>query len=250
MPTSAQSETKNGATLTRISLAVPLGGDRERLGDGMAERVGHGARHRRAGRRGHAGVHDPELDPVALAVEADQVRADRGAAVEAELADALGDLGDEQVVAVELPRGEREIDAVVLEVDGEDAGADLAALGHLAERAAGAVGPLGRGRSESGDGGDEQQGGGAGELHGDSGPRVVRRGGSADARGARWGPRLESVGKRRWGLGFCGIVACQKAGPGGKKREARVKTTCSVRHPERSEGPCPQSRPRPSTRHG
>ena len=102
VPTSAQSETKNGATLTRISLAVPLGGDRERLGDRMPERVGHGARHRRAGRRGHAGVHHPELDPVAFAMEADQVRADRGAAVEAELADALGDLGDQQIVAVEL----------------------------------------------------------------------------------------------------------------------------------------------------
>ena len=123
----------------------------------MPERVGHGARHRRAGRRGHPGVHDPELDPVALAVEADQIRADRGAAVEAELADALGNLGDQQIVAVELPRSEREIDAVVLEVDREDAGADLAAFRHLAERSAGAVGTLGRGRSESGDGSDEEQ---------------------------------------------------------------------------------------------
>ena len=128
---------------------VPHGGDGERLGHRVAEGVGHGPRHRCAGRGCQVRVHRPELDPVALAVEADQVGAERGAAVEAELADALRELGDEQVVAIELRRGEREVDAVALEVDGEDAGADLAALGDLAERPSTADRPAAprRGRS-------------------------------------------------------------------------------------------------------
>ena len=98
-----------------------IGRDGERLRHRVAERIGHGAGHRRAGRRRHVRIHDPELDPVALAVEAHQVGPERGAAVEAELADALRDLGDQQVVVIELPGSQREKDAVALEVDREDA---------------------------------------------------------------------------------------------------------------------------------
>ena len=110
-------------------------------------------------------VHDPELDPVVLAVEPHQVRSNRRAAVEAELADALRDLSDEQIVAVELARGQREVDAVPLEIDGEEPGPDLAPPRHFAERAARRVGALrARRAAQSGDEGEEQ-GGRAGKGH-------------------------------------------------------------------------------------
>jgi hypothetical protein len=121
-PTSGQSERRNGARSisTSDSCGVLHAGDGEGPGHGMAEGVGHRARHRRAGGGGEMGIDRPQLDPVALAMEPHQVGAHRGAAVEAELADSLSQLAHEQVIPVELGRGEGEVDSLALVVDGED----------------------------------------------------------------------------------------------------------------------------------
>src|SRR5262249_36637180 len=80
-----------------------------------------------------------------------------GPAVETELADALGDLGDQQVVAVELPGGEREVDAVVLEVDREDASPDLGALHDVRERSPWLIPALRLGPDDADEGCTDQQ---------------------------------------------------------------------------------------------
>ena len=64
------------------------------------------------GIRGEVRIDHPELDPIGFAVEPDQLGADGAAAVEPELADALGQLGDEQEIAVQLSRGEGEEDSL------------------------------------------------------------------------------------------------------------------------------------------
>ena len=170
------------------------------------------------------GIHDPELDPVALAVEAHQVGAERGAAVEAELADALGDLGDEQVVAIELPRGEREIDAVVLEVDGEDAGADLAALRRPRRTAVRADRPAAPRPAEAGDGRERAAGGGErARVTGAPDRRDAAGGGDRAWRG-KMGAAAETAvsGCECWGSAGS---ACQKA-KGGRQKAGRVIGPC------------------------
>ena len=47
-------------------------------------------------------VNHPELDAVAGPMKADQIGAHRTAPVEAELADSLGELGDKEVIPIEL----------------------------------------------------------------------------------------------------------------------------------------------------
>src|SRR4051794_35203772 len=132
----------------------------------MAEGVGHGSGHRSAGRGGKVGVHRPELDPVSLAMKAPQVGADGGAAVEAQLADALGELAHEQVVPVELSRGQAQVDVLVLVVDGENPPAGIAAPGHLRERLPRRVLRGGRRGGAEQQGGDEGQGREVDTAHG------------------------------------------------------------------------------------
>ena len=86
------------------------------------------------------GVDHPELDVVAFAVEADQIGAKGGAAVDAQLADALRHLGDEEVVVVELLGRQVEEDVVVLVVDREEPRPDFTAAGHFAEGFSGQIG--------------------------------------------------------------------------------------------------------------
>ena len=50
--------------------------DREGVRHGMAEGIVHRARHRRARRGGEAWIDHPQLDPIALPVEANQIGAD------------------------------------------------------------------------------------------------------------------------------------------------------------------------------
>ena len=103
-PTSAQSESRKGVRSNRTWLSPGIANRRDRKGvrDRVAEGVIHRARHRRTRGGGEAWIDRPQLDPVALPMEADQIGAEGAAAIETEVADALGELGDEQVVAIEL----------------------------------------------------------------------------------------------------------------------------------------------------
>ena len=74
-----------------------------------------------------------ELDAIAGAMEPYQVGSNRGAAVQAQFADAAGQLRDQEVIPVQLLRGERQVGLVALQVQREDAGADFGALGYIGE---------------------------------------------------------------------------------------------------------------------
>jgi hypothetical protein len=54
-------------------------------------------------------VHHPEFHAIARAMKAHEVGAQRRTAIESSLADALRELRDEEVVAVELLRRERQV---------------------------------------------------------------------------------------------------------------------------------------------
>ena len=124
-------------------VVVAHGGDGERLRDRVTEGVGNGPSHRCPWCRDKVGVHHPQLDPVAGPVESNQIGSHRGASIEAELADSLRQLGDEEVVAVELPRRQRQVGVVPFPIDGKDAALDLGALGHLGEGLPGTILPVG-----------------------------------------------------------------------------------------------------------
>ncbi len=114
--------------------SLPGGGDGEGIGDGMTERVGDGPGHGRARLRREVRVDHPELDPIGFPVEPDQLGTDTAAAVEPELADSLGELSDEQEIAVQLRSSQGEKDSLLLIVDREQAGPDHASLGHVGVR--------------------------------------------------------------------------------------------------------------------
>jgi hypothetical protein len=52
------------------------------------------------------GIHHPQLDAIAGSMKAYQIRPDRAATVDPELTNTLRELGDQQVVTVELSRGQ------------------------------------------------------------------------------------------------------------------------------------------------
>ena len=64
-------------------------------------------------------VDHPELDPVAGAVEAHEVGPERRATVQPGLTDALRELGDQQIVAIELVGTEPHQEAAPLDVGSE-----------------------------------------------------------------------------------------------------------------------------------
>jgi hypothetical protein len=77
------------------------------------------------------GVYNPQLDAVAGTVESDQVGSHRGATIQPQLPNALRQLGNEEVVAVELVRRNREVRVVAFPIYGEEAALDLSVFGDL-----------------------------------------------------------------------------------------------------------------------
>jgi hypothetical protein len=67
-------------------------------------------------------VDHPELHPVSGTVEADEIRAQGGAAVQTRLPDPLGELGDQEVVAVELVGANPHEQPAALDVGGKQSG--------------------------------------------------------------------------------------------------------------------------------